>query len=154
MIEPIQIETFKVIGIQVRTTNKDGQSKIDLEKIWNRFFSENIYETIPDKLDGDMYSIYTDYESDYTGAYTTFVGCRVGTLEDIPDGLIGLEIEGGQYIRYVAKGKLPNAVMNTWKEIWQSDSDLNREYTVDFEVYGPKSQNPENAEVEIYIAVK
>jgi predicted transcriptional regulator YdeE len=32
--------------------------------------------------------------------------------------------------------------------------DLDRSYTADFEIYGEKAQNPENAEVDIFIAVK
>ncbi len=47
---------------------------------------------------------------------------------------------------------LEGAVYKMWEEIWNSDTP--RAYTYDFEVYGPKSQNPLDAEVEIYIAVK
>ena len=32
--------------------------------------------------------------------------------------------------------------------------DLDRSYTADFEIYDEKAQNPENAEVDIFIAVK
>lgn len=49
---------------------------------------------------------------------------------------------------------MPNAVMETWKEIWTKDNELNRKYTADFEVYGEKSQNGENSEVDIYIATE
>jgi predicted transcriptional regulator YdeE len=44
--------------------------------------------------------------------------------------------------------------METWKEIWDKDKELNRKYTADFEVCGEKSQNGENSEVEIYIAIE
>jgi predicted transcriptional regulator YdeE len=49
---------------------------------------------------------------------------------------------------------MPKAVVETWQEIWSSDKSLNRKYTYDFEVYGEKSQNGLNSEVEIYIAMK
>ena len=38
------------------------------------------------------------------------------------------------------------------QEIRNSDKELNRKYTADFGVYRQKSQDPENAEVEMYIA--
>ena len=41
---------FKIIGISTRTTNKDNQSKEDLGKLWERFFSEKIIEKVPNKL--------------------------------------------------------------------------------------------------------
>lgn len=49
---------------------------------------------------------------------------------------------------------MPNAVVNVWFDIWKRDKELDRKYSYDFEVYGHKSQNGENSEVEIYIAKK
>ena len=49
---------------------------------------------------------------------------------------------------------MPNAVVTTWVDIWQKDKELDRKYSYDFEVYGEKSQNGENSEVEIFIATK
>ena len=37
-------------------------------------------------------------------------------------------------------------------KIWNSD--LDRSFTSDFEIYGEKAQNPETAEVDIFIAIK
>ncbi|MCO7317717.1 effector binding domain-containing protein, partial [Riemerella anatipestifer] len=54
----------------------------------------------------------------------------------------------------VAKGEMPNAVINTWIDIWNRDEELNRKYTYDFEVYGENSQKGQDSEVEIYIATK
>jgi predicted transcriptional regulator YdeE len=49
---------------------------------------------------------------------------------------------------------MPGAVINTWKEIWANDQTLNRAYQSDFEVYGSKSQNGQDSEVDIYIGLK
>ena len=147
------VSPIKVIGISVRTTNANGQAVIDLGALWNRFYSQQISAQIPDKSDNDVYAIYTDYSTDHKGAYAAIIGCRVGSLTSIPDGMTGKEIGGGRYKRYVAKGKMPHAVVRQWQEIW-NNAELERKYTTDFEVYGPKSTADENAEVEIYIAVK
>ena len=42
MIPDQQIEAFKIIGIEVRTTNENEQSQTDLGDLWDRFYSENI----------------------------------------------------------------------------------------------------------------
>lgn len=147
------ISPIKVIGISVRTTNANGQAVMDLGTLWNRFYSGQISAQIPDKADNDVYAIYTDYNTDHTGAYTAIIGCRVGSLTSIPDGMSGKEVGAGRYKRYIANGKMPHAVIRQWQEIWNS-ADLERKYTTDFEVYGAKSTSGENAEVEIYIAVK
>lgn len=148
------INNFKIIGIAVETTNKDNQSMTDLNNLWQRFYSDNVAAQIPNKLSNDVYSIYTDYTSDHNGNYTSIIGLQVNSLENIPAGMVGREFRGGNYQVFTAKGKLPEAVIATWKQIWQKDSALNRCYSTDFEIYTDKSQQGDNSEVDIYIAVK
>ncbi|MCT6723711.1 effector binding domain-containing protein, partial [Riemerella anatipestifer] len=100
------------------------------------------------------FSIYTDYKSNYTEEYTTIIGVPVSTLNEIPNGLVGREFEAENFQKFVAKGEMPNAVINTWIDIWNRDEELNRKYTYDFEVYGENSQKGQDSEVEIYIATK
>lgn len=147
-----QLEEFRVIGIAVRTTNENGKSAQDIPALWATFMGEGISKKIPNKVSDDLYCIYTDYEQDHTRPYTTILGCKVASLENIPEGMVGKTIESETYTKFVAKGNLAQgAVLDTWIKIWNSD--LSRTYTADFEVYGQNSQNPENAEVAIFVAV-
>ena len=149
-----EINSFRIIGIQTETTNENGKAAIDLGKLWERFFTDNVQSQITNKMSEEIYSIYTDYESDYTGNYRAIIGLKVDKLDKIPEGLFGREFNGGKYQKFLAKGKMPDAVATSWKEIWKNDKELNRRYTADFEVYGLKSQNGENSEVEIFIATE
>ena len=143
---------FKIIGISMRTTNKNNQSQQDLGKLWEEFFVNNIIEKIPNKVSSSILAIYTDYKSNYADEYTTIIGMPVSTLDEIPAGLVGREFEAENFLKFMAKGALPNAVANAWIDIWKRDKELNRKYSYDFEVYSENSQNGENSEVEIYIA--
>jgi predicted transcriptional regulator YdeE len=105
---------FRIIGISTRTTNKDNQAQQDLGKLWGQFFSENLSDKIPNKISTEISAIYTDYKSDFTEDYTTVIGIPVSTLNEIPNGLIGREFDAGNFQKFVAKGKMPNAVVNTW----------------------------------------
>lgn len=145
---------FKIIGIATRTTNKDNKSQKDLEKLWGQFYAEKIVEKVSNKISNEIISIYTDYKSDYTENYTTIIGVLVSSIDKVPNGLVGREFPSENFQKFVAKGEIPNAVVKTWIEIWKKDKELNRKYTYDFEVYGEKSQDRENSEVEIYIAVE
>ena len=145
---------FKVIGISIRTTNANSQSQQDLGKLWGHFFAENIIEKIPNKISSNILCIYTDYESDFSGEYTTIIGVPVSTLDELPSELIGREFEAGNFEKFVAKGEMTSAVVNTWIDIWQHDKELNRMYSYDFEVYGENSNKGEQSEVEIFVAVK
>ncbi len=145
---------FKIIGISTQTTNKNNQAQEDLGKLWGQFFSENIFDKIPNKVSNEIIAIYTDYKSDFTEDYTTIIGIPVSNLDEIPDGLIGREFLAENFQKFTAKGEMPKAVVDVWIDIWQRDKELNRKYSYDFEVYGAKSQNGENSEVKIFIATK
>ncbi|QBA20215.1 AraC family transcriptional regulator [Chryseobacterium indologenes] len=149
----VKIGPFKVIGIAVRTTNENGQAGKDIPVLWEKMISKNIVNSIPNKIDNTIYSIYTDYEKDHTKPYTTVLGCKVENVDNIPEGMVGYTFDGGEYLKFTTKGDLSKGlVINEWLKIWEMD--LNRTFTADFEVYGEKAQNPSDAEVDIFIAVK
>lgn len=149
----MKVEPFKVIGISVRTTNENGQAGKDIPVLWEKMMNENIINSIPNKIDNTIYSIYTDYEKDHTKPYTTVLGCKVENLDNIPEGMIGYSFDGGDYVKFTTKGDLSKGlIINEWLKIWEMD--LGRIFTADFEIYGEKAQNPSDAEVDILIAVK
>lgn len=151
-MEKVSISPFHIIGISVRTTNENGQSTKDIPALWEQFMQEQILEKIPNKLDNTVYCMYTDYEKDHTRPYTTLIGCRVSSLDEIPENMTGKTISAAPYHKYTVKGNLQqNIVYKAWLKIWNED--LKRSYTADFETYDPTKQTPENAEVEIFIAV-
>lgn len=147
------IEKFYVIGIAIRTSNEDGRAANDIPQLWEQFLTGNVISQIPNKESNAVYSVYTDYEGDYTKPYTTVLGCRVSSLDHVPEGLTGITIDAGNYRKFTAKGKLSDGiVIQQWMTIWNSG--LDRTYGSDFEVYGEKAQDPDNAEVDIFVGVK
>lgn len=151
-MQQIQVPAKYIIGIAIRTTNQNEQSALDIPQLWNDFHTQQIQAKIPAKRSEDIYAIYTDYESDFTAAYTTIIGCEVETLAEIPEGMVGHIIPSGSYTKIDVRGNLlENIVLHAWIKIWNSPN-LERTYTSDFEVYGPKAQNPAQAEVFLYLA--
>lgn len=146
------IEPFSIIGLSIRTTNTNGKSAIDIPMLWNEFISGQVAEKIPARIDDTVYCVYTEYEKDHTRPYTVILGCRVPDLDEIPEGMKGITIEAGDYYKRKAKGDISQgAVFYAWAAIWNSD--IPRAFTSDFEVYGEKAQDPENTEVDIFVAV-
>ncbi|MEL6134869.1 MAG: WYL domain-containing protein, partial [Bacteroidota bacterium] len=93
-MQKVQLDSFHFIGIAVRTSNEEGQAMRDIGQLWERFISQGLQEKIPSKTDTEVYIVYTDFESDHTGPYTTLLGCRVGELTAIPDGMEGRTFSG------------------------------------------------------------
>lgn len=150
--ENISLDKLLIVGISVRTNNSNNQAQRDISQLWGRFILHNTSNAIPNKVSEDIYCLYTDYESDHTGDYTTILGCVVSAADNIPEDMVATEIPKGDYLKFISEGKLPESVAQTWETIWQSD--FNRSYTADFEVYGIAAQNPDNAIVATYLAVK
>ena len=152
-MQTVKIEPFNIIGISIRTTNENGQASKEIAELWGKFMSESILEKIPNKVDKEIYSLYTDYESDHTKPYTAILGCKVENLDNIPSGMIGKSFSGGTYTKTTAKGDLMQGlVVNQWSKIFEME--LDRAYDADFEIFGEKAQNPSDAEVDFYVGIK
>lgn len=153
-MQEVQIEAFDLIGITIRTTNENGKAKTDIAELWGKFMAEDLLNKIPNKVDGTIYSLYTDYEGDHTKPYTAMLGCKVKQGEvKIPEGMVARSFTGGNYIKTTARGDLAQGlIVNEWEKIWGMD--LERVFTADFEMFGENARNPSDAEVDFLVAVK
>jgi predicted transcriptional regulator YdeE len=146
---------FKIIGIEVRTSNPDEMSgKGKIGELWRKFYSEDVLTKIPGRRDDAVLAAYTDYESDVNGAYSLGVGCDVDSLANIPAGLVGREIPAAKYAVFTSeRGVIPGIIIDVWRRIWDYKGAA-RAYQTDFEVYGIERRDPKNAQVEVYVSVR
>jgi len=159
--EILHKDAIKVIGIETRTTNRDEEDSrtAKIPKLWESFFHENVGERVPNKVSpGNMLEIYTDYESDEHVAYTVILGFEVTSFQHIPEGMIAKSIPASNYVVLTTnKGSLSSIVKDAWREIWTLSIDQlggKRRFSGDFEIFDERSQDPQNAEVDIYIAIE
>lgn len=145
---------FHLIGLEIRTNNSDGRAQTDISALWSRYTLENLLDKIPNSIDKDLVSLYTDYSSDYTGDYTYVLGLQVTSLEHIPEGMIGRTFPPATFEIFQAHGELPASVYKTWVEIWSKDKSLNRSYLYDFEKFDNRARQGEDAIVDIFVGVK
>ena len=122
------IDTKMIYGNKVRTNNHD-----------NIIFSKKWEDFLQNKVNGDIYAIYSNYESDYTGNFDFMIGTEEKSGED------SITIENGEYYVWEVESKDPSDVGKAWREIWISD--IPRAYKTDFEIYKT------NGSVAIYLSV-
>lgn len=94
------------------------------------------------------YGVYFDYESDASGEFSVMSG--VDSYESSTEKLEEVTLPAGKYLVFEGGGEMPQAVINTWQEIWtyfSNEEGEKRAYGVDYEFY--KNQN----EFEIYISI-
>ena len=147
------VKEIYLIGLplETKTSNAHGQSSIDCKNLWHRFEEGKYTSQIMHKLGDEIYGVYHQYEGDSNKPFSYFIGCKVKADTEVPAGLETLTIAKGIYQKINAKGKMPDCVVNAWKEIWISN--IPRSYKMDFEVYDERSKDWSNAEVEVYMSL-
>ena len=143
--------SLKVIGIECRTSNAADKAPVDIQRLWERFYVEKIFDKIPDKVSDNIMALYCDYEGDFTAPYSLIIGCEVRSTDVVPKGMTAKIIPEAFYAVFKAIGEHPQSLIKTWQEIWQTP--LKRTYSGDFEVYSKKFVERSSKEIEVYIAI-
>jgi len=153
-----QVNSFTVIGISARTNNaKEAGPDGVIGKQWQKFFQEGVLARIPEKISPVIYAVYTDYESDHHGEYSYVIGASVKAGTKPPPGMVAVTVPAGSFAVISSdRGPLPQVVPAAWQRVFQLEDErqLNRAYKADFEVYDQRAQNPQDAQVDLYLGVK
>ena len=151
----------KIVGIKTRTNNRLEANSLEgkIFPVVKQYFHQNVAANIPNRMDpGTTFCIYTDYESDYLGDYTYFIGEEVTSFDGIPDDLETLIIPPQKYIKLTnGPGSMPDVVRKPWQQIWQmTPGELGgiRSYITDFEIYDERSRDHQNIVLDIYIGIQ
>jgi predicted transcriptional regulator YdeE len=155
----VQQEGFTVVGIAVRTSNAEQMTAArPIGKQWERLFREGVLAAIPNKADGNILAVYSDYASDKDGEYTYLLGARVTKAESVPAGMTVKNIPGGRYAVFTSeKGPVQKVVVEMWQRVWATPKSAlggERTYKTDFEIYDQRAQNPADSVVDLYVAVR
>ena len=148
------VEGFELVGLALpqKTSNENGLAMVDCASLWNQFVKGNYAFNIKHKTGPEVYAVYHNYDGDHTKPYDFFIGVKVSEGSATPPGMDRLVIPSNNYEIVKAKGKVPESIGAAWVGIWKSS--IPRKYAPDFEVYGDKSREGENSEVDIYLSVK
>ncbi|MCH9630434.1 MAG: hypothetical protein S4CHLAM37_04340 [Chlamydiia bacterium] len=159
----LTLPEIKLAGIAVRTSYQQEFDKMN-GKIFpcvKKYYHESIFERIKNrKKPGTTFCVYTDYESDYKGAYTYFIGEEVLTFDhDLKEeGLQKLVIPKQKYAKFTnGPAAMPDVIVKAWEEIWEmSPSELggSRHYHTDFEIYDERAVDHENIVLDVFVGVQ
>jgi predicted transcriptional regulator YdeE len=150
---------FSVAGIEVRTSNaKEASGDGLIGKQWQKFFQEGMLEKIPNKVDGNIYAVYSDYASDKNGEYSLTIGARVPDGSPVPPGLVLETVTAGNYTVVTSeKGPVAKVVVAAWQRVWAMEDKRElapRAYKTDYELYDQRAADPQNSQADLYIGMK
>ncbi len=157
-----QLAEINLMGIKIRTNYKT-ESNPETGRISpcvQQYFHQQLFEKISNrKKPGTTYCVYTEYKSDYTGAYTYFIGEEVSSLENIHADLETLTIPPQSYTKFTTEpGSMPKVLIDAWQTIWKmSSADLGgtRCYHTDFEIYDKlRASDHNNVVLDLFIGIE
>lgn len=147
--EIVNLEEKTVAGLTIRTKNSDPNMFRDIGTLWQKFYEQGVYASIPNKRGTSAIGLYSDYESDASGAYDCTVCCEISSKDNMPAGLNIKTIPAGKYAEFTVKGGM-DTVGAIWAELWQMG--LDRKYSCDFEEYEDCGEE-NNWLIHIYISL-
>ncbi len=119
----IQLQEIKLVGIKVRTSYQN-------ELIWGagkifpcvkEYFHTSIAEKIQNRRKpGTTFCMYTEYESDFKGEYSYFIGEEVTEFyNNLSEGLETFTIRPQTYTKFTTNpGSMPAVIREAWQNIW------------------------------------
>jgi predicted transcriptional regulator YdeE len=128
--EIVKREKQWIVGLMVRTDNEHAMR--DIPTICEKF-QDGWQEKILHCVNDDIVCAYMEYDEDYTKPYTYIIGCVVTNIDAIPAGMVSKELAAGVYAKVEVFGLYPESLLAAWEDVW--DSDLDRAFTTDYEVY-------------------
>ena len=148
--QTIVLPGFVLQGLSAEILPTSDPSEV-IGKLWQEFAKGDFSNKIPEMTRGIILSVYTNYLHKDHSAYTIYVGCKVSEELAVVPGLGRVEVPGSTFAMFLARGPMPQSVSDAWQQI--NAKNLDRAYRADYDIYGPKSQNHSNSEVEIFVSV-
>lgn len=160
-LQIVELEELHLVGVATRTTNaQEMTADAKIPKLWGEFWQAGVLERVSEQLDSEaIYGAYYDYQDGAEGEYTLLVGYSVLNFSGLShiEGLQTVTIPAAKYAVFTTKqGPVAQVVGEAWQAIWQwmVSSEVERAFTGDFELYDERSIDPQNAQLDIYIAIK
>lgn len=161
-LQPVAIverEELKLIGVAARTTNaREFTPEGVIPQLWGQFWQDQVQAKIPNPAEpGVIYGCYHDYENGAIGEYSILIGSSASSLDSVPEGLTATIVPAAKYAVFTTeRGPFAKVVAEAWQGIWKwsATSGMKRAFTGDFERYDERSMNPEDAQIDIYIAIQ
>ncbi len=134
-----QSQPITIAGLSIRTSN--SRAFEDIPAHWGRFFSEQMLAQIPDKINDEVYAVYTEFDripKDPTDiaslGYTFVIGVAVSSTLRLSAPMVSTVIPAAKRAVFPVQPAQPDQVGGQWQKIWQMQ-ELPRTFAPDYEHY-------------------
>ena len=143
-----QPEPIFIIGIEARMSNEVAFEEIPV--IWQKFYQEALLEQIPQKVSGEVFALYTNFENEgqnNTGLYSFILGAQVKNFDNVPPQFVSAVIPPARRLVFNVETNHPEKVASKWQEIW-THNEYKKTFICEYERY------KESGEIDIFVGIE
>src|SRR4030042_3890083 len=156
----LEKNSFKIIGKELIVSTENGENFKLIPKFWEKCMEDGTLDILgkiknkPKETAHACLGLCMDFKNQDNKNYFSYLICvEVNDFSFIPVGMETRTIPKQKYAVFTAKGKMPESIQKTTKEInqsWFPKSGYERADGADFELYDERSnENNDNTEVDI-----
>jgi AraC family transcriptional regulator len=143
-------EAFKVVGLYYRGKNENSE----IPQMWGTFMSRAGEVKHMVQFPNAAYGVCDNMDHE-TGEFDYVAAFEVSQVEDVPEGMVGLEIPGGTYAVFTCTLPTLGETFDHVYQVWLPKSGYQRACGPEFELYDEQFSTDEpDSPMYIYIPVK
>ncbi|HUC93652.1 MAG TPA: effector binding domain-containing protein [Paenibacillus sp.] len=158
--EVVALKEMRIGGVYIEATEKDCGPQSAADELWRAFrgSARCFNKEAEPKNPIPTYVVYTEYNRSEDGKCTIMIGHEVtGRGGPAGDGCRIVRLPKSHYAVFTTRrGPALKVTAETWRmiDVYFAASSYRRRYTGDFELYDARASDPDNAVVDIYVAVE
>ncbi|HET9844077.1 MAG TPA: GyrI-like domain-containing protein [Gammaproteobacteria bacterium] len=154
-IEPhiVSREPFTVVGLEYKGPMKN---MVDIPKLWH-LFNDRIQEIENKMAEDRLYGVFYQTPSQRATSEMTYMACvPVSHDQEIPEGMISKEVQGGKFAALTHKGPISDIVQSIdFLHSWILGSEFEFDQRESYELYDNRFQyESADSEFDIFLAIK
>jgi|GEM_PF-1237666 len=142
---------FNIVGITALTTTENNEMDSVVTGLWKRLEQEDILTQIPNVIDKHIYVIQSDFDAVKKGYFQVTLGCRVGDISNLPEGLTAVSVDASKYAVIELDQQPLEQLMTTWYTIAWSDLPETKRNNV--EVYHLDDNYEQINKIDVWVAL-
>ncbi|MFF2176746.1 effector binding domain-containing protein [Lysinibacillus sp. NPDC058147] len=155
----VEKEKFQVVGVKRTYNCQNGENLQDIPHFWNEMNSKNFDHQLIQLNNGSIKGTLGVCVPNTEQGQSGFIDYWIATdhVGEVGENLLALEIPASKWVVFEVHGPMPDAMQNTWKQIyseWFPSNPYKAAGTAELEVYPDEDAYSPDSYSEIWIPIQ
>lgn len=155
----VEKESFQVVGVKRTYNCKNGENFQGIPVFWDEVNADGTDNLLFQLNNGTVEGVLGVCVADKAYQENSLIDYWIATAHegDVPEKFLGMEIPASKWVVFEVHGPMPDAMQNTWKQIfseWFPSNPYEHAGTPELEVYSDGNASSPDYYSEIWIPIK